>query len=107
LLSWSLRLCLILDTASSVLCLSWSSRFHCHTLAHRFSSTLSSPMFELVCMKQHYLGMYKSRAIVTLICCEHNVSVIYFDNLSIDIMKKYVKITFHPVLIINMNQNIR
>jgi hypothetical protein len=26
--------------------LSWSSRFHCHTLVHRFSSTLSSPLLE-------------------------------------------------------------
>jgi hypothetical protein len=33
----------ILDTVPSVLCLSWSSRFHCHTLVHRVSSTLSSP----------------------------------------------------------------
>jgi hypothetical protein len=39
LFAWSPRLCLILDTASSVLCLSWSSRFHCHTLVHRLHNS--------------------------------------------------------------------
>jgi hypothetical protein len=39
LFAWSLRLCLILDTAPSVLFLSRFSRFHCHTLVHRLLCT--------------------------------------------------------------------
>jgi hypothetical protein len=31
---------------SAISSLSWASRFHCHTLVHRFSSALSSAVFE-------------------------------------------------------------